>query len=153
MGRSAVATLLIASGALSGCTVSPDARRDDSLNIVLTTARINAGETGRAILVPLGERTQVTIIVSGVPVELASRPVHLYTFIYKGTCGNPSEQPSYALTERVLAQSATSTGGGAFTITNVAPVSVDALLREPYSIRVKTSPADGDREIFCGDIR
>ena len=121
--------------------------------MVLTAARINAGETGRAILVPLGERTQVTIIVSGVPVELASRPVHLYTFVYGGACDNPLAKASYALTERVLAQSATSTGGGAFTITNVAPVPMDVLRREPYSIRVKTSPADGDREIFCGDIR
>jgi hypothetical protein len=152
MGRSAAVAFFVASGALCGCA-SPDARHDDSLNIVLTAARINAGETGRAILVPLGERTQVTVIVSGVPVELASRPVHLYTFVYNGTCGNSAGQPAYALTGRVLAQSATSTVGGAFTITNVAPVSMDALRSEAHSIRVKTSPADGDREIFCGDIR
>ena len=153
MGRFAIVAWLVTCGVLSACAVSADARRDDSVNIPLSAARINAGETGRAILVPLGERTQVTIIVSGVPVELASRPVHLYTFVYTGTCGNPAEQPSYALTERVLAQSTTSTVGGAFTITNVAPVSVDALRREPHAIRIKTSPADGNREIFCGDIR
>jgi hypothetical protein len=123
------------------------------VNIVLSAARINAGETGRAILVPLGDRTQVTIIVSGVPVELASRPVHLYTFIHKGTCGSLAEPPTYALNERVLTQSTTSTVGGPLTITNTAPVAIRVLQSEPHAIRVMTSPADGNREIFCCDIR
>jgi len=146
-------TALLASSLLSGCAASPDIRRDDSVNIALSAARINAGETGRAILVPLGDRTQVTVIVSGVPVELASRPVHLYTFIYKGTCGSSAEPPAYALNERVLTQSTTSTVGGPLTITNVAPVAIHLLQRQPHAIRVMTSPADGNREIFCGDIR
>ena len=144
---------LLASSLLSGCAASPDIRRDDSVNIALSAARINAGEVGRAILVPLADRTQVTIIVSGVPVELASRPVHLYTFIYTGTCGSLAESPAYALNERVLTQSTTSTVGGVLTITNVAPVAIQALQREPHAIRVMTSPADGNREIYCGDIR
>jgi len=146
-------TALLASSLLSGCATSPDIRRDDSVNIALSAARINAGEIGRAILVPLGDRTQVTIIVSGVPVELASRPVHLYTFIYQGTCANLAESPAYALNERVLTQSTTSTVGGPLTITNVAPVAIHLLQRQPHAIRVMTSPADGNREIFCGDIR
>ena len=145
-------TALLASCVLSACAASPDVRRDDSVDITLSAARINAGETGRAFLVPLGDRTQVTITVSGVPVELASRPVHLYTFIYKGTCGSLAEPPSYALNERVLTQSITSTVGGALSITNVAPVAVHVLQNEPHAIRVMTSPADGNREIFCGDI-
>lgn len=144
---------LLSSGAMCACVASADAKRDDSVNIPLIAARINAGETGRAILVPLGERTQVTIIVSGVPVELASRPVHLYTFIYKGTCGSLAEPPSYALNERVLTQSTTSTVGGPLTISNAAQVAIQELRREPHAIRVMTSPADGNREIFCGDIR
>lgn len=144
---------LFSSSAICACAASPDARRDDSVNIPLIATRINAGEIGRAILVPLGERTQVTIIVSGVPPELASRPVHLYTFIHQGTCRNPAAEASYALNERVLAQPAASTVGGSLTITNVAPASIDALRKEAYAIRVTTSPADGNREIFCGDIR
>jgi hypothetical protein len=145
-------TALLASCVLSACAASPDVRRDDSVDIALSAARINAGETGRAFLVPLGDRTQATIIVSGVPVELASRPVHLYTFIYKGSCSSLSEPPSYALNERVLTQSTTSTVGGPLNITNVAPVAILVLQREPHAIRIMTSPADGNREIFCGDI-
>jgi hypothetical protein len=125
--------------------------------MTLTATRINAGEVGRAVLVPLGDRTQVTLIVSGVPPDLASRPVHLYTFAYRGSCTSPAAQPSYALTERVLTQSPSSTAivtaGGPLTLSNVMPVSLDVLRKEGYALRVMTSPADGHREIFCGDIR
>jgi len=152
MGKLAALVILLAHGALPGCVSSPNGERADAVNVALKASPINAGETGRAILVPLGERTQVTIIVSGVPVQLASRPVHLYTFVYEGVCENFSAQPSYLLTERVLAQPAASAVNGALNITNVAPVAVAKLQREPHVIRIRTSPFDGDREIFCGEI-
>jgi hypothetical protein len=127
------------------------------VNIAMTAARINAGQTGRAILTPLGGRTQVTIIVSGVPPELVARPAHLYTYLDRGSCGNPASESSYALTERVLAatpgSSAIATGGGPLTVSNVAPISIHVLQNEGYAVRVTTSPADGSRELFCGDIR
>lgn len=123
----------------------------------MNAAAINAGQTGRAILTPLGDQTQVTIIVSGVPAELVARPVHLYTFLYRGSCSNLAPQASYSLTERVRAEtpasSAVATIGRPLTVANVAPIALDELRRESYAIRVTTSPADGNREIFCGDIR
>lgn len=130
--------------------------RDRFASVVLTASRINAGATGRATLVPLGERTQVTVVVSGVPPMLSTRPVHLYTFLYRGTCASAAPEPAYALNDRVLAQSPSSTAiaaaAGPFTITNVAPVALDALQGGRYAIRIMTSPADGNREIFCGDV-
>jgi len=42
---------------------------------------------------------------------------------------------------------------GAVTISNVAPVSVDSLCEKPHAIVVKTTPADGDHDLFCGDRR
>jgi hypothetical protein len=155
MDTFAAALLLVASAVLFACSAA-DSRRDDFVDVTLSAARINAGETGRAMLIPLGDRTQVTLTVSGVPPELTSRPVHLYTFIYGGSCGSLAPQPAYALTERVLAGSPSSATSaplrGPFTITNVAPVPIAALQKEAYAIRVMTSPADGNREIFCGDI-
>jgi hypothetical protein len=125
----------------------------EAIDVPLTAAPMNAGETGRAALIALGDRTQVTITVSGVPPQLASRPVHLYTYVYASTCGSGGAQPAFALTGRVLADSPSGASGrGPFTLTNVAPVSVESLTRGGSSIRVLTSPADGGREIFCGDI-
>jgi len=123
----------------------------------MNAAAINAGQTGRAFFAPLGDRTQVTIIVSGVPRELVARPVQLYTFLYRGSCSNLAPEASYSLTERILAQtpasSAVTSMGRPLTVTNAAPISLDELRRERYAIRVTTAPADGNREIFCGDIR
>jgi hypothetical protein len=73
-----------------------------------------------------------------------------------GTCASPGAQPAYALTAQVLAQSPGSTAiapaGGPFTITNVAPAPLASLRNGRYALRIFTSPADGRREIFCGDI-
>jgi hypothetical protein len=146
----------LGSAMLWACAASPDTRRD-SFGIAMNAAAINAGQTGRAIFTPLGDQTQVTIIVSGVPPELVARPVHLYTFLYRGSCGNLASESSYSLTENVLAQTPASSAvapiGRPLTVANVAPVALDELRRESYAVRVTTSPADGNREIFCGDIR
>jgi hypothetical protein len=118
---------------------------------------MNAGDVGRATLIALDDRTQVTVIVSGVPAEIASRPVHLYTYLDAGSCGSPRTGAGFALTERVLAQSPSGTSivpaSGPYLITNVAPLSLATLRAGGYAIRIMTSPADGNRELFCGDIR
>ena len=62
-------------------------------------------------------------------------------------------QASYALTDRVLAGARFgSSAGGPFTVSNTAPVPIDKLRAGGLAIVVKTSPADGDVEIFCGNV-
>jgi len=146
---------------MAGCaSVAHDGDRSDAPGgvfaaIVLTAAPYNAGRIGTAYLIPSGDRTVVRIDSSGVP-DTVSRPIHLYTFIYEGSCAAPSEKPAFALTDSVLASSLANPAGiGAFggtvTIANAAPISFDALRGRPYAIVVKTSPADGDRDLYCGD--
>jgi hypothetical protein len=124
--------------------------------VVLRATQINAGEVGRATLVAVGDRTEVVVWVSGVPPMLSSRPVHLYTFLYPGTCAAPGATPTYSLTAQVLAQSPSSTAiapaGGPLTVTNVVPTPLATIARGPLALRVFTAPADGNREIFCGDV-
>lgn len=124
--------------------------------VPLTATTVNAGQVGRATLVAVGERTQVVVWVSGVPPMLASRPVHLYTFLYPGSCAKPGAAPAYALTANVLAQSPSSTAiapaGGPFTVTNIVPAPFATIAGGPYALRVYTAPADGNREIYCGNI-
>ena len=141
---------------LAGCAGEPARSGSRLVQIPLNATTINAGQTGRANLVAVGDRTEVALWVSGVPPLLASRPVHLYAYLFPGTCANPGAEPAYALTEKVLASSPYSTAiapaGGPFTLTNTAPVPLEALARGPYALRVFTAPADGRREIFCGDV-
>ena len=101
------------------------------------------------------DRTEVSLWVSGVPPLLASRPVHLYAYLYRGTCEGPDAEPVYSLTRQVLAQSPSSAAiapGGPFTLTNTVPAQLEVLARGPFALRVFTAPADGRREIFCGDL-
>ena len=146
---------------MAGCaSVANDGDRGDApggafATVVLTATPYNAGRIGRAYLVPSGDRTVVRIDASGVP-DTVARPIHLYTFIFEGSCAARSEKPAIALTGTVLASSIANPAqigayGGPLTITNAAPISFDALRAEPHAIVVKTSPADGDRELYCGD--
>jgi hypothetical protein len=152
------ATMVVAS--VTGCAEAPGsgtsggARPDMLINMPMQGGPFNAGEMGWATLVARGDRTDVTITVSGVPPEV-TRPVHLYTFIHQGACGALSPQPAYSLTAIVLARSASAQPGrtGApFTVANTAGVPLSTLKSTPHAIMVKSAPADGSRELFCGDI-
>jgi hypothetical protein len=129
---------------------------DGVVSVPLDATSRNAGEIGRAFLISRGSETDVVVEVSGVPPLVASRPVHLYTFFYDGRCDKLPAEPRHALTERVLAQSGRTAGaaptGGPFKVLNTVPLELDELRRARYAIVIRTSPADGDVEIFCGNI-
>jgi hypothetical protein len=149
-------------GLAGGCAGVGDgdadaAAKPRNLYIRLAASRINAGEIGSAILVPQGDRTDVTIEVSGVA-QGATRPVHLYTFIYAGDCAHLAPTPAYALNDRVLADSPAAANrmtaaSPPFRVSNSAPASLDTLRRTPHAIQVRTAPADGNMAIFCGEIK
>jgi hypothetical protein len=121
--------------------------------ISLVASRINSGEVGRATLVERDGRVEVTIWVSGVPSGY-TRPVHLYTYIHRGSCAALSAAPEHALTERVLPHGPGSgaRGGGPFELRNTAPVPLAALQATPHAIVVKGAPADRSEVLFCGDV-
>jgi len=126
---------------------------DRLVNLPLAASRLNAGETAWATLVARGDKTDATIVTSGVPPQV-SRPVHLYTYIHSGACGALSARPTYSLTDVVLARSGGVSGfpGAPFTVSNTAKVRLTELRATPHAIVVRSSPADGDLELFCGDI-
>lgn len=142
---------------LTACGGPSDGPSREFIAVPLQATAQAAGEIGRAFLLPEGEGTRVRIEVSGVPPEVTSRPVHLYTLIYEGSCDRLGAQPAYALTERVLAQSpsvgAIAPAAGPFTVSNTAPIPLEKLRAGEFAIVVKTSPADGNWEIFCGNVR
>jgi len=124
--------------------------------VVLIATPYNAGRVGAAYLLPRGDRTIVRIEASGVPSTVA-RPIHLYTFIFEGSCVVHAGKPAFALTETVLASSLANPAeigafDGALTIANSAPVSYATLRAKPHAIVVKSAPSDGDQDLFCGDI-
>ena len=153
MRASPIPTALAVAAAVAGCA---GPMGDGVVSVPLDATSRNAGEIGRAFLIPRGTETDVVVEVSGVPLLVTSRPVHLYTFLYDGRCDRLPANPMYALTDRVLAQSGRSASAtpasGPFTVSNTAPLPFEALHRARYAIVIRTSPADGSVEIFCGNI-
>jgi hypothetical protein len=123
--------------------------------VVLQATSLNAGQIGRATLVPQGGGTDLSLYFSGVP-PYVSRPVHVYTFVHPGSCGDLAAQPAYSLNEVVLVSTVSGRIAiqhrGELRLAHRVPVPVADLLREPHAIVLRTAPADGDQIIFCGDL-
>ena len=118
-----VSTLSIAVAQAAAVTITGCAGTtgDGTVSVPLVATPRNAGEIGRAFLIPRGTVTDVRVDVSGVPPPVTTRPVHLYTFLYDGACDRLPAKPAHALTERVLAQSARTARtpmAGPFTVSN-----------------------------------
>jgi hypothetical protein len=105
------------------------------------------------MLIGRGGRTYVSLTVSGVPDDI-SRPVHLYTYVYRGSCGRLQETPEHAMNDHVLADVSwpTASRNGPYTVRNTVAVSLEQLRAMPHAIVVRSSPADGARELFCGNV-
>jgi hypothetical protein len=145
-GRLAIA---LVAGAICGCA-STGAK--DAFNVRLIAGPQNAGHVGEASFASQGDATNIVLTLSGVP-ERVTRPVHLYTYIYEGTCGSLGPKPAYSLNEVVLAEATTSPGGLGFTLNKLAPVPLQKLRSGGYAIAVRTQAPDLDQEMFCGNIR
>ena len=124
----------------------------DSIRLVGTG--YNAGKIGKSTLVPEGDKTVVHLMLSGVP--NGTLPIHLYPYLYEGTCSSHKLKARYALTDHVLAQSiirpqAIGAFRGPVRLSQSIPVAFETIRATQYAISVRTSPADGNWDIFCGD--
>ncbi|MDD2058346.1 hypothetical protein N5D52_04965 [Pseudomonas sp. GD03860] len=128
-----------------GCTTSST----HVVTVSLDATRQNAGQVANATLANQGKQTGFTFFISGVP-DGTSLPLRLYTFINKGSCRQPGPI-AYAMNDRIDTERMAR--ARAWTYSRSAHVAMPDLLSDDYSIVVRTTPADGDVEIFCGDIR
>mgnify|MGYP003664876951 FL=1 len=133
-------------GMLVGCAGAAGER--EALTISLKGEQQNAGSIAQASLVARGEVTDITYLIGSVPIGV-SRPLQLYTFIYSGSCAQLSAEPAYSTNNTTQA---TPTESG-WMLSREVPVALGDLRSEPHALVVRTSPADGSTDIFCGDIR
>jgi hypothetical protein len=136
---------LIAIAVIFGCSTSSN----EAVTIPLNATSQNFGQIANATLVAQGKETGFTFIVSGAP-SGTTLPLHLYTFVNKGSCEKPGAV-AFAMNDRVNIDRISSTRG--WTYSRNAPVAMSALFSGEYSIVVRTAPADGSLDIFCGDIK
>ncbi|MCW8277486.1 hypothetical protein IMF27_19200 [Pseudomonas sp. PCH199] len=138
-----LAALMLTAGLL-GCTTSSH----QGVSVPLVAARQNAGQIGNVTLSDWGKETGLSFFISGVPTG-ASLPLRLYSFIYKGSCQQPGAV-AYEMNDRVTTERQPIRG---WTFSRSAPVAMPVLLSGDYSIVVRSASTDGNRDIFCGDIR
>ena len=140
---------VIGLAAMYAPTISSAADRE-FVTVRLTATQQNAGKLAQATLVPQGGATEIVLFVSGVPFNVA-QPPHLYTYIYRGTCGILGARPVVEMNQRVVL--------GDYVphlwmqMTKLAPIALGELRAGDYALVVRTSPADGYADIFCGNLK
>lgn len=145
--------LLLAGAALAnqGCAPMPgDGQERQLLTVPLQATLHTTGKIAQATLVDQGSDTGIHFIIGGVP-SGTSRPVHLYTFIYPGSCAHPGSAPAYAMNQIVLAEQIGRSQSG-WRLNKRVPASLEQLRRGGYNLVVRGSPADGGYDLFCGEI-
>ena len=143
--RTWIAALLVA-GLLSGCAGS--AADNQIVNVTLNATQANQGQTGMAVFVDKGDETGLDFTIGGVPSGVSS-PLQLQAFIYPGSCANPGARPAYSLNQDTQAYE----GQAGWVMSKVVPVALGSLTATEHAVVVRTSQADGNQDIFCGDIR
>lgn len=141
--------LFIAVFGLCACAGPAGDARKELLEVRLNATPMNAGRIAQATLVPRGDETSISFVISGVP-SFTTRPVRLYTFIYPGSCAHPGISPAYELNDRVTTER--HFRGDVWRMSRAAPVPLSTLRAGDYSLVLRTTPADGNVDIFCGDI-
>ena len=136
---------LLAAAIIVGCTNSSS----QTVTVPLNATPRNGGQIANTTLAVQGNETAFSFVVSGVP-SGTLRPLNLYTSINKGSCERPGSV-AYALNDRINTNRISATRG--WTYSRSAPVALSELLSGGYYLVVRTTPADGNVDIFCGDIK
>jgi hypothetical protein len=144
---------VIAATLTCGCAETADNRRSDTVSFMLQAGPRNAGETGRGFMTAQGDSTLINLTISGVPPWVV-RPIRVFTFVYAGSCAKRDAAPAYALNDIVQVNAQNSIGlFGPFTLSKTLPVPMATVRSGEYAIVLRTSPADGNWDIFCGDMK
>jgi len=144
---------VIAAALTCGCAGTADNTRSDTVSFMLQAGPRNAGETGRGFMTAQGDRTLINLTITGVPPSVV-RPIQLFTFIHAGSCAKRDAAPAYALNDTVQVNAQSGIGlSGPFTLAKTLSVPMATLRSSEYAIVLRTSPADGNWDIFCGDMK
>jgi hypothetical protein len=119
------------------------------VRVNLRASNYNEGALGMATFVAMNESCEVEFYIARIS-RWIERPVHIYTYIYPGSCAKLGDKPAYEMNETTTMNR---TGDDAWRVTKGLPVALSSLLAISYAIVVRSSPADGNLDLFCGDIR
>jgi hypothetical protein len=124
--------------------------KNNRVYVKLKGSQFNAAAIGNATFVSTGENSSsVTIIMSRIT-SSTIRPLRIYTYIYPGSCENLGETPAYELNDIKVTYDR---GGNTWEANRRIPVALSSLLENDYALVIRSTAADGNLDLFCGDIR
>ena len=142
---------LAAAALLAGCATPPE----PALVVPLAAAPGNAGAVGRATLTGDASRTRIEVFFTAAGAQ-PTLPLHVYTYLYEGSCGALPQQAAYSLNRRVLVETPNgnlaNSRRGAFTLSHELDVPLSQLLGGRYALALRASPQDGGALLYCGDV-
>lgn len=149
--NSMAAGLFAVAAALSGCATPPSGApgsqpRFAQMNMQGSDLSYGHLAIGQMIFRP--ESTDIVVRVSNT--DGFTLPMHLYTYIHQGSCTSLGPRTTQA-PQRVLGDA--DTVPGLWTVRSTVPVRQDMLRGSPHALAVWSSPADGSRLQYCGDLR
>ncbi len=144
-----IACLFVMIGFLFGAALAGATEKAQPKQITLKASHFNAGAIGSATFVPVAKGCEVVFNVANLQPWL-ERPIRIYTFIYPGSCEKLGKKPAYEMNDTVTTDRV---GKNAWRVNKKIPASLDGLLAGHYAVVVRSSPSDGNRDLFCGDIR
>ena len=137
---------------LAGCA-TPHA---PALVVPLAAAPGNAGAPGRATFTGNAGRTRVEVFFTAAGSQ-PTIPLHVYTYVYEGSCSALPQQAAYSLNDRVLVETPNgnmaNTRRGAFTLSHEVEAPLSQLLDGRYALALRASPQDGGALLYCGELR
>jgi hypothetical protein len=136
--------LVVTVGWISGCATTAESQ---IVSVPLNPTQYNAGHIALATLAPMGSDTDVLLVIGGVPSD-TSLPLHIYSYIYAGTCKGLSPKPAYEMNQIVT----TALMPSPWHLWKKAPVSLSELRSGDHAIVLRASPEDGGFNLFCGNI-
>ena len=117
--------------------------------VSLNATIYNTGHVAQAILTPMNSsQTQLTLLVGGVPDDTLI-PAQLYTYLYSGSCAKHEPKAAYSLNNLVTDNLS---DHAVIQFDKTVPLGYDTLRSGHYALVVRASPADGNQDIFCGDL-
>jgi hypothetical protein len=137
--------LVVTVGWISGCAIASESQ---VVHVPLNATPYNADRFAQATLAPMGHDTSVTLFIGKVPNRTAL-PLHVYTYIYPGKCEHLGPKPAYEMNQTVTTALMLSP---AWHLSKTAPVALSELRSGDYAIVLRTSPAEGEANLFCGNI-
>jgi len=118
--------------------------------IPLVASSFNAGRVGHAAILPQGNATRIVLWFSGVP-NAMTLPVHVYTYVYEGTCNTLPAKPVISLNDRALGTAPSGSRGPS--LSRVAALPMEELLNGRFALALRSAPFDGDQLLYCGELR